>query len=97
MVEKNELLTSILASQFTSNVPAAILLSGFTDNIRALLVGTNLGGLGTLIASMANLISYKILAKEYPKKRLSYIGYFTLLNIVVLGILLLWNHFFSTM
>ena len=96
MVEKNELLTSILASQFTSNVPAAILLSGFTDNIRALLVGSNLGGLGTLIASMANLISYKILAKEYPEKRLSYIGYFTILNIVVLGILLLWNHFFST-
>ncbi|MGN0437470.1 MAG: SLC13 family permease [Lachnospiraceae bacterium] len=96
MVEKNELFTSILASQFTSNVPAAILLSGFTDNIRALLVGTNLGGLGTLIASMANLISYKILAKEYPEKRLSYIGYFTILNIVVLGILLLWNHFFST-
>lgn len=95
MIRRNELITSILASQFISNVPSAILLSGFTDNIRALLVGTNLGGLGTLIASMASLISYKIYAKDFPSKRISYIGTFTLYNIIMLAILLLWNHFFS--
>ncbi len=47
------------ASQIISNVPAAVLLSGFTENINALILGTNIGGLGTLIASMASLISYK--------------------------------------
>ena len=49
-----ELLTAVLSSQIISNVPAALLLSGFTENIPALIVGTNLGGLGTLIASMAS-------------------------------------------
>ena len=55
----HEVWVSVLASQVTSNVPAAILLSGFTENIRSLIIGTNLGGLGTLIASMASLISYR--------------------------------------
>ena len=54
-----EVYAAALVSQVISNVPAALLLSGFTDNARALLIGTNLGGLGTLIASMASLISYK--------------------------------------
>ena len=53
----------------TSNVPAAILLSGFTDNFRALIIGTNLGGLGTLIASMASLISYRQIANEVPAEK----------------------------
>ena len=47
-----------------SNVPAAILLSGFTDQYQALIIGTNLGGLGTLIASMASLISFKYMVRE---------------------------------
>ena len=51
-----ETLTAVLASQIMSNVPAALLLSGFTDNYRALIVGTNIGGLGTLIASMASFM-----------------------------------------
>lgn len=59
-----ELLTAVLSSQIISNVPAALLLSGFTENIPALIVGTNLGGLGTLIASMASLISFKAVARE---------------------------------
>ena len=59
-----EVVTSVIASQVMSNVPAAILLSGFTDHIRELVIGTNLGGLGTLIASMASLISFKHVAKE---------------------------------
>lgn len=57
---------TVLVSQFLSNVPAALLLSGFTPNATALLVGTNLGGLGTLIASMASLISYKQVVRSYP-------------------------------
>lgn len=50
--------TAIIASQVISNVPAALLLSGFTQDMAGLIIGTNLGGLGTLIASMASLISY---------------------------------------
>ena len=68
-VKGRELLTGVLASQVISNVPAAILLSGFTDRIQPLLTGVNLGGLGTLIASLASLISYKIVTREYPRSR----------------------------
>ncbi len=71
-----EILISIVSSQFISNVPAALLLSSFTDRYDLLLVGLNIGGLGTLIASMANLISYKIYAKEYPKDKGAFIGKF---------------------
>jgi hypothetical protein len=67
-----------------SNVPAAILLSDFTDNVKALLVGVNLGGLGTLIASMASLISFKLVQKENIKAS-KYILVFTLVNIAFLG------------
>ena len=83
-----EVITAVIASQAMSNVPAAILLSGFTDNIRALIVGTNLGGLGTLIASMASLISFKYIAKEDRKLRGKYFILFTIANVVFLGILL---------
>ena len=58
-MQGREVLTAVFASQVMSNVPAAILLSGFTDQYQALIIGTNLGGLGTLIASMASLISFK--------------------------------------
>ena len=72
-----------------SNVPAAILLAGFTDHLEALIIGTNLGGLGTLIASMASLISFKYIAKENSSWKGSYFKNFTLANIVFLMILLL--------
>ena len=72
----------LLASQIMSNVPAALLLSGFTDNYRALIVGTNIGGLGTLIASMASLISFKYIAKENRNLRGKYLGIFTASNII---------------
>ena len=65
LVEGRELIVGIVASQGISNVPAALLLSGFTTDYRELLAGVNIGGLGTLIASMASLISYKILANKY--------------------------------
>lgn len=72
-ISGNEVITSVLTSQVVSNVPAALLLSNFTDNLPALIVGTNIGGLGTLIASMASLISYKFIAqrKMYPKESIS--------------------------
>ena len=84
----HEELVSVLTSQVISNVPAALLLSGFTSNWQALIVGCNLGGLGTLIASMASLISYKLVVKEYPEKKKGYFIYFTLANIAFLIILL---------
>lgn len=76
-----------LTSQVISNVPAALLLSGFTSDWRALIVGCNLGGLGTLIASMASLISYKQLAGAYPALRTRYLLHFTLLSLLLLGAL----------
>lgn len=85
----HETLTAIAASQVMSNVPAAILLAGFTDHLEALIIGTNLGGLGTLIASMASLISFKYIAKENSSWKGSYFKNFTLANIVFLMILLL--------
>ena len=85
-----EVLLSVLLSQIFSNVPTAILLSGFTNNGIALLIGTNLGGLGTLIASMASLISFKFIVKEKVGTA-KYLLYFTILNIVFLILnLLLW-------
>ena len=88
MVNGREVLTAIVASQFMSNVPAAILLFGFTDQIKALIIGTDLGGLGTLIASMASLISFKYAAGEKEIKTGRYIVVFTIANIVFLLVLL---------
>ena len=72
-----------------SNVSATLLLSGFPDNYRALIVGTNIGDLGTLIASMASLISFKYIAKENRNLRGKYLGIFTVLNIVFMIFLLI--------
>lgn len=83
-----EVPVAVLASQVTSNVPAALLLSGFTDKTSALIIGTNLGGLGTLIASMASLISYRQIARELPEEKGRYFKLFTLSNLVFLAILL---------
>ena len=82
-----EILVSVLASQVISNVPAALLLSGFTNQSEALLVGTNLGGLGTLIASMASLISYQYFAKAKPQQTGKYILVFSGINVLFLLIL----------
>ena len=84
----NEVIFGVISSQIISNVPAAILLSGFSTNFEAIIVGINIGGLGTLIASMANLISYKILAREFNDFKVRYFIVFTVLNIVLLFILL---------
>lgn len=84
IILEREILVSILLSQVISNVPAALLLSGFTSKYEFLLVGLNIGGLGTLIASMANLISYKIYVKEYPMEKGRYLGKFTVVCIIFL-------------
>lgn len=87
-ISGNEVLWGVFASQIISNVPAAILLSGFSTNYEAIIVGINIGGFGTLIASMANLISYKILVREFDGFKIKYLGVFTVLNVVLLVILL---------
>jgi Na+/H+ antiporter NhaD/arsenite permease-like protein len=84
----NEVLCGVFASQIISNVPAAILLSGFSTNYEAIIIGINVGGFGTLIASMANLISYKILVREYDEFKIRYLFVFTVLNVILLMILL---------
>jgi len=83
----NEVLWGIFASQVISNVPAAILLSGFSSNYEAIIVGINIGGFGTLIASMANLISYKILIRECGEFKARYLSEFTILNVILLVVL----------
>ena len=83
-----EVLVSALMSQALSNVPAAILLSGFTDNFTALLQGVNIGGLGTIIASMASLISYKLYAAGEGAQPGKYMLTFTLYNVIGLVLLL---------
>ena len=80
---------AMLTSQVISNVPTALLLSGFTSQWQALMIGCNLGGLGSLIASMASLISYKVVAKEYPDQRKKYLLCFTVCNLCLGGLLLL--------
>ena len=77
-----ELLVGALVSQVISNVPAAVLLSGFTENARALLLGVNAGGCGTIIASLASLISYKIFSRTLPSEKNRYMLVFTWVNIV---------------
>ena len=92
VVAVSPMLTAVISSQVISNVPAAMLLSAFTDNGEALVIGTNLGGLGTLIASMASLITYKFYtAMPRGKKNagISYLPAFTLVNVVFLAVLLL--------
>ena len=89
----NEVMTSVVSSQVISNVPAALLLSGFTTEYSALIIGTNLGGLGTLIASMASLISYKYIGKESEQGIIGtkgkYLMLFTVANIAFLAVLLI--------
>lgn len=88
-VSDNEVLAAVIASQVISNVPAALLLSDFTSDIPALIVGTNIGGLGTLIASMASLISYKFISQKKNLSNGKYVFWFTFANIIFLMALLL--------
>ena len=88
VLSQSALLASAAASQFISNVPAAVLLSGFTQDGTGLLLGTDLGGLGTPIASLASLISLKAFLKAQPQKAASYVLLFLVTNVIGLVILL---------
>lgn len=84
-----ELVAGALVSQVISNVPAALLLSGFTENGRELLLGVNIGGLGTPIASLASLISLKLYSHSEHSHSGKYLGLFSLVNFALLIALLL--------
>lgn len=89
LLQGRELLISILASQIISNVPAAVLLSAFTNNYKALILGTDLGGLGTLVASLASLISYKFYSRLEGARPGRYLAVFTAYNVIFLALLCL--------
>lgn len=89
LIEGREFYTALVTSQFISNVPATLMLSGFANDHKQLLAGVNVGGLGTLIASMASLISFKAYSNDYKENRKKYLLMFTLVNIAFLIILII--------
>ena len=88
IMKGRELLVSAALSQVISNVPAAMMLSGFTDNGTQLMLGVNIGGLGTLIASLASLISFQFYRKSEGADSIRYIAVFSVINFGMLIILL---------
>ena len=88
LIAGRELLASAALSQIISNVPAAVMLSTFTDQGAALVMGVNIGGLGTLVASLASLISFKLYVKSEDAHPARYLLIFTLINVLLLCILL---------
>ena len=88
LLEKSTLVFSTISCQLISNVPSAILLSQFTTNYKALLYGVNIGGTGTLIASLASLITFAEYSRTGAGSRLKYLGIFTLLKVIFLFALL---------
>ena len=89
VMEKNTMLCAVASSQVISNVPAAVLLSNFTHDAKGMLLGTNIGGLGTLVASLASLISFKLYARTPQANLLPYLGIFTAANAAMLVLLYL--------
>ena len=87
LIGGRELLVSVVLSQGVSNVPAAMMLSGFTENGRALVAGTNIGGLGTLVASLASLISYRLYARSGESGKKGYLAAFSVINFSMLAVL----------
>ena len=88
LLEGSTLVVSTLSCQLISNVPTAILLSQFTDNWRELLLGVNIGGVGTLISSLASLITFREYTKHNPGGAAKYIALFSLINFALLIALL---------
>ncbi|MBQ7336918.1 MAG: citrate transporter [Clostridia bacterium] len=87
LLSHSVLLVSALSCQVISNVPSAILLSQFTDNYRELLLGVNIGGAGTLVASLASLITFREFTSHQKEKTGRYLALFSLMNFAFLGIL----------
>ncbi|MDF2676385.1 MAG: transporter, YbiR family [Bacillota bacterium] len=94
LIKKREILVSILLSQIFSNVPAAVLLSTFTENYESLVIGSNIGGLGTIIASLASLISFKLYSAMDNSKPMRYLLIFTAVNILMLLLLIVFVKLF---
>ena len=88
LLQRDAMVVSALLSQIISNVPAAILLSQFTDNYAALLQGVNIGGAGTLIASLASLITYQQFVRYAPGEGGKFFKLFTIINVAFLAVLL---------
>ena len=88
-LERDTLLVSVLSCQCISNVPSAILLSRFTNDYAALLLGVNIGGTGTLIASLASLITFSEFKLLHPEQTKRYLGIFTAVNVAFLVIMTL--------
>ena len=95
LLEWDTLVVSALSCQFISNVPSAILLSQFTDNYRELLLGVNIGGVGSLISSLASLITFREYSKQDPGHTMRYIIKFSAYNFAFLGILILFCTIFK--
>lgn len=89
LLNGRELIVSAALSQVISNVPAAAMLAGFTDNATALLRGVNIGGLGTPVASLASLISFRYYSADKDSQKGRYMMVFLAVNAVLLGIMLL--------
>jgi Na+/H+ antiporter NhaD/arsenite permease-like protein len=85
---------SILSSQFISNVPASLLLASFTEEWQPLLLGVNIGGLGTIIASLASVISYKLFLSANPEDGKKYFIQFSIYNFGFLVVLILIQYMF---
>lgn len=88
LLSASTLLFSTVSCQFISNVPSAILLSQFTNDYADLLVGVNIGGVGTIIASLASLITFREYTKHHPHHAIYYLEVFSAFNFAFLGILL---------
>jgi len=89
LLEKDTLLVSVLSCQFISNVPSAILLSRFTTDYPALLMGVNIGGTGTLIASLASLITFSEFKLLHPEETKKYLGLFAAINVIFLIVMII--------
>ncbi len=88
LMDSQPLLTSVFASQFISNVPAAVMLSGFTTDWQSLLVGVGIGGFGTPIASMASLITFRLYIREKEHDGRRFMTVFLVGNIAMLALLI---------
>ncbi|MBQ3076448.1 MAG: citrate transporter [Clostridia bacterium] len=87
LLAKDALIVSTLSCQFISNVPSAILLSRFTSDYHSLLLGVNIGGTGTLIASLASLITFSEFRILYPEQTKKYLALFTAINLIFLVVM----------
>ncbi|MBQ7046703.1 MAG: citrate transporter [Oscillospiraceae bacterium] len=93
IMEGREMVVSALLSQVISNVPASIMLSGFTENAKALLIGVNIGGLGTPVASLASLISFRLYSADKSSKKGKYMGFFLIYSFIFFAVLMLFQLF----